>query len=196
MGQILKKRRRSIMNMKRIIASVLALVMCFALAACGKEKDSEKGSYKDAIENLIAVTYELKSAKIKDLAPKDVWDCLLEAEDVTMDDVKEAFEDTYSKERYEEQFGSNFKASYDILEKEKVDSDELDDFKDYVEEEFGISGSKVKSSYSLEVEFTLEGSEDSTSFEQECYAVQIGSDWYLLDEDGDFYAESLVGFLF
>lgn len=184
------------MNMKRIIASVLALVMCFALAACGKEKDSEKGSYKDAIENLIAVTYELKSAKIKDLAPKDVWDCLLEAEDVTMDDVKEAFEDTYSKERYEKQFGSNFKASYDILEKEKVDSDELDDFKDYVEEEFGISGSKVKSSYSLEVEFTLEGSEDSTSFEQECYAVQIGSDWYLLDEDGDFYVESLVGFLF
>ena len=184
------------MNMKRIIASVLALVMCFALAACGKEKDSEKGSYKDAIENLIAVTYELKSAKIKDLAPKDVWDCLLEAEDVTMDDVKEAFEDTYSKERYEKQFGSNFKASYDILEKEKVDSDELDDFKDYVEEEFGISGSKVKSGYSLEVEFTLEGSEDSTSFEQECYAVQIGSDWYLLDEDGDFYAESLVGFLF
>ena len=183
------------MNMKRIVATLLALVMCFALVACGKDKASKGGGYKDAIETLMDVRFGLESSRIEDMAPKAFWDALAKT-GITVKDVEEEFDDFYLGFSLEEEYGSDFETSYKILEKEEVDKDDLEDFKEHLEDEFGISGSAVKSGYSLVVELAVRGSEDERITEAEIYAVQIGNAWYLLDEDEDFYVESLVHVLF
>lgn len=180
--------------MKKLLALLLALVMILSLCACGdssKDDDDEEEkprTYKDAIDDYVEACYKGKTGKIKSLAPKEYWDWREEEYGETAQEVTQEYAETFERreESWREYYGDDYKVSYEVVDKEKLDEDTLELFADALEDEYDIEFS-VTEGYEVELEMTIEGSEDEDSDEATFYVLKIDGDWYVIDGYYDGY---------
>ena len=120
------------------------------------------GGYKKAINNYFDVMFRGKADKIEKLCPPKYWDW------------------------YEDEYGKNFKATYKITDKKELSDKKLKTIQDNLKERYDIAKKSVKKAYKLDLDVELKGKDDEDSNELTVYAVKIGGNWYLCNEDGYF----------
>lgn len=147
------------------VAAVIVLIVVLVLVF--------GGGYKKAIDNYIDAMYYGDYSAYKATMPKEV----LEDLDISKDDFKEEFESI--KDELEEEYGKDYDVSYDIIEEEKYNEDDLDDLRDRLKNYYGISKRSVTAAYDVEIELTIDGSEDEDTKELDFTIVKIDGDWYI-----------------
>ncbi len=178
--------------MKKLLALFLAIMMVLTLAACGskdsKDDEEEKSSYKDAVDNMMSVMYKGKANKVKDLAPKEYWTYMEDEYGKTADEAVEAYETRYENniENWEDQFGKNFKVTYKIVDKSELSESKLESLKENLNQNYNIDEKRIRKAYTLEVSLTASGNDSEDTATNEIISVQIGSDWYPVNEYGQF----------
>lgn len=156
-----------------VIALVLAIVLppLACLTAVQTYEDIINGDYAD----------------LKDLAPQEYWELAVAGSSTTVDTYLRRFTDRLkdqaeqSREKLEQFYGKDHTVSIKIVEHEKVSTDDLNGIRDYLEENFGISPNRIKSAYNLILKLTRKGTEYSRSVIAYVAAVQIDSQWYLIE---------------
>ena len=85
----------------------------------------------------------------------------------------------------EEECGEGYKVKVEYKDKEKYKKDDIEDFVDEMEDEYGLEykADDIKNLYELEVLMTAKGDEELELFEGEIYVGKIDGDWYILWED-------------
>ena len=149
-----------------------------------------RAPYGSALKNYMNAKYMYEPKSVEDLMPEEVWDDL---EYYYGDDVG-YYEDLFDDYHYdhvidmEEEYGPDFKFTYDILEKDKVSSGKLGRIASQLEEDYYIDPDDVKQGYFLTIEVNMEGDYDSDSEIIDVLVLKIGNSWYVLeidDWDGD-----------
>ncbi|MBE6976818.1 MAG: zinc ribbon domain-containing protein, partial [Ruminococcaceae bacterium] len=93
---------------------------------------SSLGGYNKAVDNYEAVLNG-KADKIADLAPEEYWAAMAKQTDTSkskyLDEKIDKYEDSYSDqvESWEDEVGKNPKVTMKVLDKEKIDKDDLED---------------------------------------------------------------------
>ena len=102
------------------------------------------------------------------------------------------FEDSLDNDSFEpligfieEECGEGYKVKVEYKDKEKYKKDDIEDFVDEMEDEYGLEykADDIKKLYELEVLMTAKGDEELELYEGEIYVGKIDGDWYVLWED-------------
>lgn len=152
-----------------VVAAVVLIVVLVSVFA---------GGYKKAIDNYIDAFIFGEYDAYKACYPEKIWKNL---EDDATD--KSEFKDSFKiiKEELKEEYGKDIKVNYEILDKDEVDADDLDDIRDYLKETFNIPKKSVTAAYEIEVKLTIEGDEDEDEDTTDFTLVKIDGDWYQYD---------------
>lgn len=94
-----------------------------------------------------------------------------DAEDL-MDNLIDEFEDEY---------GNNIKISYKITDKDKMDNGDLSDLEDEIDSNYD-ENVNIKAGYKLEIDATIEGSDDEDTNSEDITVIKIGSKWYIAED--------------
>ena len=162
-------------------AAVLLIVLIVSISLGG-------GGYKKAINNYFDVMFRGKADKIEKLYPPEYLDWYEDEYNKELDDIKDDYEETREDalEYIEDEYGKNFKATYKITDKKELSDKKLKTIQDNLKEKYDIAKKSVKKAYKLDLDVELKGKDDEDSDELTVYAVKIGGNWYLCDEDGYF----------
>lgn len=170
----LKKLPKKYINIGAIVAGALVLIIVLT-AIFG-------ASYKDAVKNYVAAEYNGKYNKIEKLAPKAFWEYVKEELDFEVDEMVDDLKDEEyleeENEYLEDTYGENFKATIKIVDKIKLNEDDLDSIKDEFKKSYDISKKSVKKAYSVVYRITLKGSEEQRTRFATLTVVKIGNKWY------------------
>ncbi len=147
-----------------VVVLILIVVLVICLSGGGPEK---------ALDNYISVLYNGKVNKLEKLAPADAEEQMEELNKTLIRGL-------------EDEYGSNIKISYKILEKDDVSSKDLDSMKDYIKSNYDIPKKSVTDAVELEVELTVRGDDDEETDESTFYAVKVNGDWYICSSSGAF----------
>lgn len=149
-----------------IAALVIILIVIIAIAC--------SGGYKKPIDNFFKGMQTGNAKTVLKAFPDVMKDDLEDTiDDDAMDTVKESLED---------EFGKNVKITYKILDKEKIDKDDLKELQDNLEEEYDDakkSKVKVSAGYKLTVKANIKGKDDSDSDSLTINVYKIGGKWCL-----------------
>ena len=161
-------------------AAVLLIVLIVSI--------SLGGGYKKAINNYFDVMFRGKADKIEKLCPPKYWDWYEDEYNEELDDIKDEYKDNWEDmlEKFEDEYGNNFKATYKITDKKELSDKKLKTIQDNLKERYDIAKKSVKKAYKLDLDVELKGKDDEDSNELTVYAVKIGGNWYLCNEDGYF----------
>ena len=160
-----------------VVLIIMALiVMLFMMSGCGKddkkENESAQSDYKTPISNYFEGMEKANAETYKKAYVKFVADDMdLDKDD--MEDMIEAFEDEY---------GKNIKISYEIKDKEKIESDDLKVVEEYVEEKYDEKV-EISDGYELDIKATIEGEDDSeTTRKNTMYVYKVDGEWGIISE--------------
>lgn len=156
-----------------IVAIILIIVLLSSLFSAG---------YTKPIDNLIDITFNGKFDNIEDMAPEAYWAYVEDEYDVDLDDMIDDAEDNYDElmEYYEEEYGSNIKVSYDVLDKKELSEKKVKKIASALKDQYDIDKDALTKVYELEVELEIKGSEDDDSSGTELIVAKIDGDWYLI----------------
>lgn len=133
------------------------------------------GGYKKPIDNFIKGMEKGNAKTMMKAFPavmkEDLEDYIT---DERLDDMKESLEDEY---------GKNIKITYKILDKEKIDKDDLKEVQEDLEDQYpDAKKSKVKvtAGYKLSVKMTIKGKDDKESDTVTMKVYKIGGKWCIL----------------
>ncbi len=193
--------------MKKLLCILLSLLLMLSFAACESEDDdddrrssrrSKKGEatsdtdsgsnsssdYEDAIELMMKV-YEcdISKSELKSMFPDVLWDYFEEEEGMTLDDCYDMISEGLEDERadLEEEFGEDFKIEYKILSQTDVDEDEFEEFKEYMEEYYGMDTDSFGACYEVEIKGTISGENDEETSEMTYHVVEFDGSWYIAE---------------
>ena len=172
--------------MKKLLALLLAVVMLLSFAACGGNDDDEEeaSTYKTAVE-IYEKLLNGKSSELKKSLPKAYWDDLEENADMSYDDAKEQFEDMMDDML--DYYGDSYKAKIKILEKEKLDKDDLAELAEQICDQYDyIDEDDISEAYVLDLELSMTSDVENDTDEETYMAIKLGDDWYLVDDYGNF----------
>lgn len=162
-------------------AAVILIIIIVSVALSGS-------GYKKAVDNYFDVIFRGKADKIEKLYPPEYLDWYEDMYDKELDDIKDDYEETREDalEYFEDEYGKNFKATYKITDKKELSDKKLKNIQDNLKDRYDIAKKSVKKAYKLDLDVELKGKDDEDSNELTVYAVKIGGNWYLCDEDGYF----------
>ena len=172
--------------MKKLLALLLAVVMLLSFAACGGNDDDEEeeSTYKTAVE-IYEKLLNGKSSELKKSLPNAYWDDLEENADMSYDDAKEQFEGMMDDML--DYYGDSYKAKLKILEKEKLDKDDLAELAEQICDQYDyIDEDDISEAYVLELELSMTSDVENDTDEETYMAIKLGDDWYLVDDYGNF----------
>ena len=136
-------------------------------------KVCEKGDGKAYRDMIMASDKEIKALeKVLELTDEGDFDdyCQEQAEDI--------------QESVQDKYGDNVKISYDIVDKEELDEDELKKLNKKTSL-FGLLGSdddaEITQAYKLSVEFDIEGENDESTQEKEFTVAKYDGKWVFTD---------------
>ncbi len=154
-----------------VVAVVVVIILISSLFGNG---------YKKAIDNFLDFSVKGDVDVLEKLAPEDFWEELEDEYDVKIKDIEDTLEDVLEAqiEKLEDDYGKNVKVKYKVIEKEKMDEDDLDDIKDTLKDSYGIAKKSVKKGLEVELEVTIKGKEDEDTQEIDLTLVKIGGNWY------------------
>lgn len=120
--------------------------------------------------------YYLKSV------PKDV----VKAAKKTDSDLEDEFEEGAEliNEMLEDEYGKNFKIKAKIVEKKKIDKDDIEDLEDDIYLN-GIDVDDIEAAYEVEYEVTVKGKDGKEDAKFETHIGKIDGKWYFIDIDKD-----------
>lgn len=93
---------------------------------------------------------------------------------VDEDDLEESLEDVL--EELEDKYGKNIKLKYKILDKEKVDKDDLEEMEEYYED-LTDESVKITRGWELEVDVTVKGKKKDRTKEMDIVVLKIDGKW-------------------
>lgn len=110
----------------------------------------------------------------------DLLDCFADKYLDVMETLDKDYEDSLQDnlddqiEELEDQYGKGYSISYKILDKERIDEDDLEDY-----EGFGLTD--ITDGYTLDVKITIDGDDDSDTNKTTITVLKIDGDWSLSD---------------
>lgn len=146
------------------VAAVLVIILLIALLGGGYKKPLN--NYFKGIEKANSDTY-LKAYP-----------------EFTREDMEDTYDNDYLDKRlenFEEEYGSKIKISYKVLDKEKLDKDDLEDIQDELEDEYDEDDVKVSTGYEVAVKITVKGSDDKESYYTSFYICKVNGKWCMVD---------------
>ncbi|MBP3502638.1 MAG: zinc ribbon domain-containing protein [Clostridia bacterium] len=103
---------------------------------------------------------------------------------VMTEDLEDSIDNDYLEkqlESFEDEYGKNIKITYKILDKEKIDKEDLEDLQENLEDKYEDSKKKCKVSagYKLSVKMTIKGKDDKETDTSTINVYKIGGKWCL-----------------
>ena len=172
-----------------IAVGIIALLVVVIILLSGSK-------YTSALDNYFDVNCYGKADKIEFLAPKEYWDYYEEKNDMSLEDLKEQFEENWDdiQDAMEDEFGKNIKVTYKVVDEDKLSNRKMEKIAEALEDTYDIDADSVKEGYKIDVEMTIKGSEDDDEEETTFNVIKIGNRWYLISyyESGDEYRVSFL----
>ena len=140
-------------------------------------------AYEKPVMNYFNALEEEEFDKVLDAFPDYIADYTEDAYNNLMgmdyeDSIKTRVE---SKEDY---FGNDLKWSYKVTDKEKLDKDDIEDIVNNIEDTYDEEAD-IETAYELELDVTLEGSDEEDTEEITMTVIKADSKWYIgiIDDD-------------
>ncbi len=88
------------------------------------------------------------------------------------------------KEMLEDEYGKNFKIKAKVVDKKKIDKDDIEDLEDdiYLDE---IDVDDIEAAYEVEYEVTIKGKDGKEDAKFETHVGKVDGKWYFIDMDRD-----------
>ena len=172
--------------MKKLLAILLTAALLVAcLTACGGSGKSGKGagnsSYDGAIELYIKyLTGEATKSQIKQIRPQFFWDAFNKTPDDIYEEMKEDPE--YPMDMLKEYYGKDVKITYEIVDKELYDEEEMDEIRSgYTEyaETTSFSAKKLTKVYQMDLEITIKGAKAEDTLDASALLMEYSGQWYV-----------------
>lgn len=168
----------AVLGVLLVLVIVLIIIICAIFGG---------GSYKTPLNNIVKVYNKGDGDALEDLMPPyydDISEALGDLMDVDFDEEAQDIRD-----EFEDEFGEDAKISYEIIDKEKLDDDELDDYNAMSSLTSLMSDKKaskyeITKAYQLTVKFTLEGEDDDETEKMDLVVGKMDGEWCLLDDGG------------
>lgn len=178
-----------------VVAAVVIVVIVLSLVL--------GGGPEKALDNWMAI-YSGDVSKIEDMFPEEYWNYVAREEEMSRFELMAELRENLIelREDMKDEFGSNYRVSYEILDKEDVDKVTLQKI-GVALARYGIKPSAVKEACNMQVLLSIQGSgvirgsDDSNMNVASISAVKIDSDWYLIryyEHDGEFNVYFLSDF--
>lgn len=184
--------------MKKFLCILLSILMLLSFAACGsdnddddddrrssrKSKSSVSDDYEEAIDLCLKVfTGSITKSDVKRMFPDDLWEYMAEEEGESVDELCEEMYDMLkdTKAEMEEAYGDGFSAEYEILDKDTVDEDELDEFKEEAEEYYGLDPDKIGECYALEMQVVVSFDGEEEEQNETIHVLEYDGAWYIAE---------------
>lgn len=153
-----------------IIAAVAVVVVVLLLIL----KVLFGGSYKDPIDNMCKAMETGKGKYLYKCMPK----ALIEEEydDMKKSEIIDELDDSAEmlQEYLEDEYGDDVKISYKVLDKEKVDKDDLED----IEDDYDF---KVSKGYEVDIKLTIKGDDEKDTEKTSISVYKVKGNWCVLD---------------
>ena len=159
-----------------IIAAVVAVIVVVLIFVFTGGSEPE-----DAVENYIDAYYNGDYDAYVDIYPDEIWEYREKEYDSPMMDEDE-YEEEYKEDmlvELEEEVGKNPRVSYEIIDKEELDEDELDEIRDNLNESYNLDKDDITAAYELEVKLTLKGDDGEDIQEGTLTVYEYDGDWYV-----------------
>ncbi len=160
-------------NAKKLLALLLAVVMVFALAACGggSAKSVAEKAAKASTEGDAKTVVNMMHAKMVDAAVEEGG---YDSKQDMIDEMQDMLD--MAKGIAEEMYGEDYKVAAKATGEADLDEDELKEIQDNFKSELDL---KVSDAKDVTVELTIKGDGDEeTSDEMTMTVVKIGGKWY------------------
>ena len=158
-----------------VVAIAIILICVFAGGGAGA------GSPEALVEKYVEATLDMDVDTLFECLNEDMIKAAAEDEGVTVKEMKAELKEEV--EEYKAMMESmNIKMSYEIIDTEDVEGDELDEIKEEIADDFDI---KVTAAAMVSVEMVTEAlGEENTQTETFC-AIKIDGEWYLHPDSFD-----------
>jgi len=178
-----------------LVAGAVAAVLLFS-----------GSGHKKAIEALEAVAFDGDFSQIEELAPAEYWNLL--TGDVSTSQLTyqgDVWKLEVLPAKLQAQFGSKTNMHYDSFRMPSAMEIRSDEEATPVEQQalktylalYGISSTRVEEVRKLETEIVITGMSNGIKQElcqaETLYSVEIDGHWYLMDENGSFAVDAIVG---
>lgn len=152
-----------------IVAVIIAIIIVIALFG-GR-------GYKATVKKFINAQFEGDADAIIDIIPDEMVEYIIEEEYDDEDEMLEELEEEieYYLDEIEEQFGKNWKFSYEIVDTDDVKGDDLEDLQD----EYEDVGIEVSAAKEVEIKIEFESKDLDTSNNLDIGLIKVGRSWYI-----------------
>lgn len=142
---------------------------------------------KSAVKNYIKGNFNGDWKAYVKCQPDEVWEYMEEEYDLDMDEREEQFEENWDDriDDLEDEYGRNVKVTYKIVDKDKMDEDDLDDIRDNYKDRYDIAKRDITAGYELDVEVTIKGREDEDTEDATFNVYKLGGKWYVYNVEFD-----------
>ncbi len=156
-----------------VVAIAIILICVFAGGGAGA------GSPEAVVEKYLDAYIDGDVDTYLDCIHEDILEAEADSEGYDLDELKDELKEMFDamSQSMEE---SDVKYSFNILDTEDLDDDEIDEINEEFEEEYGI---KITDAAEVSVELITEEDGDESSFEQSFGVVKIDGDWYIHPDD-------------
>lgn len=145
--------------------------------------------YTKVIDKSLDLYKNPSTQTIEEIYPEQMWDFLLTDRYSTIDDSVKSVSDIIEKylltetqeigQKMSQDFGADWNFEYEIISKQKLDKDIVEQIANDLEKATNRS-MKVKKAYKINVSYTISGKQTTENF-MSFTAVKIDSDWYTVE---------------
>ena len=84
-------------------------------------------------------------------------------------------------ENLEDTYGDHVKISFKVLDKTKIEKDDLKDVRDDIEDDYDLDNVKVTDGYEVCVKVTIKGSDEKRTFYRTYDVYKVNGKWSIVD---------------
>ncbi len=152
-----------------IISIIVVLAILFCLGTY-----MQTGGSKGVVKTYASAMVKYDAKKMTKIFHEDYIDYM---EDLTDEDFEDTFEETF--ERFEKRDYKILK--YKIIDYEKYDKDQIEDYAEKLEKSYDINEKDVKDVVEYSIKFTIDNDGDKEIERTEVNAVKIKNKWYIFE---------------
>lgn len=162
-----------------VLALIILIILISTLGAGYKKpignflKAIEEKDPKAYVKTIPDFEYDYYKKKLKD---SDKYD---KPEDLFEEQLEKSLEEL------EDDYGKKIKLSYKVVDKEKLDDDDLKDIKKIFKENYDEKSVDVSKGYEVDVEVKVKGKDDKDEEDVTFTVVKVNGDWVIYEVDGD-----------
>lgn len=156
------------------VVAVVAVVAIVLIVLLGGR------SYRATVDQFVEATFSGDVNAMVELIPEEFWEYGAMSEGVDREELINELGDMLrdSLDTLDQQFGSDWSASHEILSVEDLEGEDLRD----VQEDYRTIGVDMSAGKTAEVEITLQGNGTETSYTMDVPLIQCGRSWYISGE--------------